>query len=100
MWEIFIGHQNWADGTICNDRSKRAMTPLPSEGVVGDVNFLAGPGQDPEGCSIFWISMTTCFRKFGLERHPALEFWPITTPCGAIFSKILHLNFEIFLHFQ
>ena len=26
------------------------------------------------GCSIFWISMTTCFRKFGRKRHPALEF--------------------------
>ena len=29
-----------------------------------------------------------------------LNFWPITTPFGAIFSKILHLNSAIYLHFQ
>ena len=26
------------------------------------------------GRSIFWISMTNCFRKFGRKIHPALEF--------------------------
>ena len=27
-----------------------------------------------DGVFHFWISMTTCFRKFGRKRHPALEF--------------------------
>ena len=42
-----MGYQNSSDGTICNDRSKRAMTRLPAEGLVGAMNFPAGPGQDP-----------------------------------------------------
>ena len=44
-----MGYQNCADTTIYNDRSKKAMTPLPAEGLVGTVNFPVGPGQDSGG---------------------------------------------------